>query len=66
VDQVKSYYDEVIIPQVQEGVDHDEAWEDYEEEIDRFGYYYSKLGLKNGVGGEHCSSPVFGTSTTQF
>jgi len=40
VDQVKSYYDEVIIPQVQEGVDHDEAWEDYEEEIDRFGYYY--------------------------
>jgi len=39
-DQVKSYYDEVIIPQVQEGVDHDEAWEDNEEEIDHFGYYY--------------------------
>ena len=47
---MKSYYDEVIIPQVQEGVDHDEAWEDYEEEIDRFGYYYATTWIEKRGG----------------
>ena len=61
---MKSYYDEVIIPQVQEGVYHDEAWE--ERRLIVLGTTIQRLGLKNGVGGEHCSSPVFGTSTTQF
>ena len=47
---MKSYYDEVIIPQVPEGVDHDEAWEDYEEEIDRFGYYYATTWIEKRGG----------------
>ena len=50
VDQVKSYYDEVIIPQVQEGVDHDQEWEDYDQEIDRFGYYYSQTWIEKRGG----------------
>ena len=50
VDQVKSYYDEVIIPQVQEKADHDQEWEDYDQEIDRFGYYYSQTWIEKPGG----------------
>ena len=59
VDQVKSYYDEVIIPQVQEGVDHDQEWEDYDKEIDRFGYYYSQTWIEKRGGRRALFSDFF-------
>ena len=39
-DQVDKYYHEVITKIVDDGVEHDEEWENYEQELEAFGSYY--------------------------
>ena len=39
-DKVVDLYEDLILKQVQDALDNDEAWIELSEKLDQFGYYY--------------------------